>query len=283
MERDLLLLSGPPACGKDTITQALGALDGRFRLFPKLKVGTGRSQGYRMILAEGLQGLQTRGLILQRHERYGNTYAVDAPGLDEMWRRGDWPVIHVGRRANLDAFAPFRLRALSVLLWASEAVTRRRLEARDPRDVARRMAAWREEIDDLAGDGPERCFDMAFDTGEAPPILVAEAIRTGFRVAHQDGGSVAALLARLRPHWRKYGVRHADKTASSAAPVSCAKGAPTSIETSAATYRPLTVNSRPSATREVVLPTCRGACSTKYPCCSMSRCTCGSRRSTGSI
>jgi hypothetical protein len=77
--------------------------------------------------------------------------------------------------------------------------------------------------------------------------------------------------------------RHSLRIASSAAPTSCENGAPTSIDTSTDAYRPFRVSSRPSAVSDVVFPTCRGACSTKYDCRSMSCRTVGSRRMTGSM
>ncbi|TQS03808.1 guanylate kinase, partial [Microbispora hainanensis] len=41
-----VVLYGPPASGKNTITAAMHRHDPRFRLLPKLKVGAGRADGY---------------------------------------------------------------------------------------------------------------------------------------------------------------------------------------------------------------------------------------------
>ncbi|MGK5554002.1 hypothetical protein ACSNOI_20525 [Actinomadura kijaniata] len=43
--RSGIVLYGPPASGKDTITAASSALDDRYVYFHKLKVGAGRSAG----------------------------------------------------------------------------------------------------------------------------------------------------------------------------------------------------------------------------------------------
>ncbi|MFD0564440.1 hypothetical protein ACFQ2M_22355 [Kitasatospora saccharophila] len=43
-----IILYGPPASGKDTITAALIEQDPRLAQFARLKIGGGRSQGYRM-------------------------------------------------------------------------------------------------------------------------------------------------------------------------------------------------------------------------------------------
>lgn len=43
-----VMLYGPPAAGKDTVTEALIRLDRSYRLYQRLKVGAGRTDGYRM-------------------------------------------------------------------------------------------------------------------------------------------------------------------------------------------------------------------------------------------
>lgn len=174
----LLLLSGPTASGKDTVTQALTNLDDRFVLFPRLKVGSGRSTGYRMVGQADLEKLHSEGGVIQSHVRYGNTYAVDAPTLRKMLTAGQWPVIHVGRLANL---APLRAaaRSLSVLLWVDESIVAQRLHARGNIDIRERLAAWQEERDDVLAALPGT-WDVVVSTANTSPNAVARRVRGAF-------------------------------------------------------------------------------------------------------
>jgi len=72
---------GPPASGKDTITAALTRLDARFTLLPKLKVGTGRADGYEFVSAEHLDKLRDAGRLVAETRRYGNVYAIDRQSI----------------------------------------------------------------------------------------------------------------------------------------------------------------------------------------------------------
>ncbi|KPC90472.1 hypothetical protein [Streptomyces albidoflavus] len=52
--RQGILLYGPPAAGKDTTTAALTELDEQYASFTRLKIGTGKTKGYRMGTPEQL-------------------------------------------------------------------------------------------------------------------------------------------------------------------------------------------------------------------------------------
>jgi guanylate kinase len=77
-----VILYGPPASGKDTVTSALTELNSKYAQFARLKVGTGKSAGYRMGTVEQLDELEAAGDVVYANARYGNTYVIDRPGVD---------------------------------------------------------------------------------------------------------------------------------------------------------------------------------------------------------
>ncbi|MEV0282176.1 guanylate kinase [Streptomyces sp. NPDC050610] len=100
-----ILLYGPPASGKDTITIALTELNPSYGLFSRMKVGSGRTQGYRTASREQLETLEARGHVLYRNDRYDSTYVVDRPDLDEAMSDGRVPIVHLGQIAGVQQVA----------------------------------------------------------------------------------------------------------------------------------------------------------------------------------
>lgn len=194
----IVLLSGPPAAGKDTVTAALGALDSRFVLFDKIKIGRGRSTGYRMLREAQYADLLAAGEILQSHERYGNRYAVDKPHLRKLCAAGAIPVIHVGRRANLPALRvdPSEWSTFSVLLWVSRDVAAQRLQSRGSGDITERMAAYDEEWRDLQAPDAAGDYDLVICGDALPPSEAADRIVQGLEHA-PDGEHVMKMLAKI--------------------------------------------------------------------------------------
>jgi guanylate kinase len=174
--RSGILLYGPPAAGKDTITTALAALDARYAPFRRLKIGSGKSTGYRMGTAEQLTDLEASGDVIYRNERYGNVYVVDRPGLDRAFEGGAVPVVHLGQVTGVEQVAALSgVRWVRVLLWCSRTSTSERSRRRGDTDAAARLAAWDATREDLAS-YPRSGWEVQVDTDVTMPGRAARQI-----------------------------------------------------------------------------------------------------------
>ncbi|MEW2635408.1 guanylate kinase [Streptomyces sp. NPDC048389] len=172
-----VILYGPPAAGKDTVTRALSECDPSYALFQRLKVGSGKTSGYRMGSAEQLAALEDAGDVIYANSRYGNTYAVDKPGLDDMVAAGLVPVLHLGQiqgvRAVVEAYPA---RWTTVLLWCSQEETKARSAGRGDSDTEARLKAWQATQDDVTAH-PDQVWDLTVPTGSYSPEVVADRVR----------------------------------------------------------------------------------------------------------
>ncbi|MEW9527370.1 guanylate kinase [Microbispora sp. NPDC049125] len=183
-----IVLYGPPAAGKNTVTAALHRIDPRFRLLPKLKAGTGRTDGYEFVTAERLDELRRAGRLLLETHRYGNVYAVDRQHIEDMTDAGGVPVAHMGNIADLRRLIGRTPDAwLRVLLWVPRQVTERRSKERGDADTAERLQAWDETLVDLTAHTDEGFFHLRIDTdglnAEAAAREISEAFRSLTRAA----------------------------------------------------------------------------------------------------
>ncbi|MEV6704315.1 kinase [Micromonospora wenchangensis] len=165
-----VILYGPPAAGKDTVTAALHALDTRYSLFQRLKAGPGRTTGYRMTSEATLDELGRNGDVVWENGRYGARYVVDRPSLIEGLSAG-MPVVHLGQRPAVDAVraAVPDARWCVVYLWCPRDVAVQRIVARRTGDTEARIRAW-DDTEPLAES------DLTLNTAEVPPQLAAELI-----------------------------------------------------------------------------------------------------------
>jgi guanylate kinase len=170
-----VILYGPPASGKDTVTTALSGLRSKYRQFARLKAGSGRATGYRMCTAEQLNALDAAGDVVYANTRYGNTYVIDRPGIDEAFTAGV-PVVHLGQiegiRSLVDGYpATWTL----VLLWCARETTAERSMRRSDADTTARLAAWDATRKDL-DKHPELVWDLTVDTTNVGPQDAARLI-----------------------------------------------------------------------------------------------------------
>jgi guanylate kinase len=138
-----VMLYGPPASGKDTVTKALHRLDPSCVLFPRLKVGGGRTTSYRMTDSASVEALRMRGDVIWENHRYGALYLIDRPALVHRLQH-HVPVLHLGQPEAIDAViaaTPGTSWAI-VALWCPREVAAQRLTARGSDDVAARLCAW---------------------------------------------------------------------------------------------------------------------------------------------
>ncbi|MFI8326370.1 guanylate kinase [Streptomyces sp. NPDC085529] len=186
--RQGVILYGPPAAGKDTVTAALLELRPQYRQFARLKVGSGKAAGYRMGTPEQLRALEATGAVVYANCRYGNTYVIDRPGLDAAFAAGV-PVVHLGQvdgiRALVDGYpASWAV----VLLWCRREVTKQRSARRGDRDTAARLAAWDATLEDLDAH-PDMGWDLTVDTTASAP---QDAARLIDQLLAQRAGAAAA-------------------------------------------------------------------------------------------
>lgn len=164
-----VILYGPPAAGKDTVTKAMTRLDETYRLYQRLKVGAGRTVGYRMSTLADVDALRSVGAVVWETRRYGALYVVDQTWLSEMLTVCI-PVLHLGQveavKAVTDAVAA---QWVTASLWCPRDVAARRITERGTGDAAARLRVW-DETKTL----PDA--DMSLNTAELDPADAAAAI-----------------------------------------------------------------------------------------------------------
>ncbi|GHE11378.1 guanylate kinase [Streptomyces alanosinicus] len=171
-----ILLYGPPASGKDTITTALCEHNDTYRAFMRLKIGSGRTRGYRMGSADQLAELEARGDVIYRNDRYSNIYLVDRPGLVQAMKDGCIPILHLGQVAGLEAVVEkFPASWTSVLLWCSRESTGTRSKRRGDSDTEARLAAWDATAQDIETSS-DFAWDLQLDTDAMSPAEAAQEI-----------------------------------------------------------------------------------------------------------
>lgn len=182
--KPLLLLSGTPASGKDTITRQLAGIDPRFIHFKKHRSSDqAKTDGtYIHVTDEEFSSMLNQGAFLQHHYRYGRGYGVAQSELDKHWAKGEIPIIHVGKYENIIPFRTQEVTATSVLLMVTLSETYYRLQQRhhgDAEEVERRIAAYHEERADLAALISSGCsleFDFIIENSRENPKEIAEII-----------------------------------------------------------------------------------------------------------
>lgn len=166
-----VILYGPPASGKSTITKHLEQIDTRYRLFLRLKAGGGRTAEYRITTLDHIKDLQAAGEIAWNNERYGAIYAIDTPNLRYMIELGRIPVLHVGQPNAVNAIVAAipDVQVTTVILICPRDIAVQRIMNRATGDTADRIAAY-------DATEPFKGAHMTIDTSLITPVEAAEMI-----------------------------------------------------------------------------------------------------------
>lgn len=166
-----VILYGPPASGKDTVTSELEQLDSSYELFRKLKASDGPlDEGkYRAATVPEFLELVASGGIVYENARYGARYAVDRESLAGTMSRGRIPVVHMGQVAGVTALVDgiYDANWVSVLLLCGREATAVRSAHRGDLDQAERLRLWDETDADLRRAAFQ--FDLVINTEQIRP------------------------------------------------------------------------------------------------------------------
>lgn len=138
-----IILYGPPASGKDTITRELGRIDASIYVpFRRIKIGGTVKDQYRTGTLRQLRELENDGGILWMNRAYEATYIVDRDGLGLALSRSV-PVVHLGQPEGVTAVCQATGGTLwtVVELWCSRESATARMTARGDA-VPERLAVW---------------------------------------------------------------------------------------------------------------------------------------------
>lgn len=176
-----VLLYGPPAAGKDTITEQLVTI-GPYTHFQRLKIGPGRTSGYRMGTSEQLTTLRERGQVIYENQRYDSTYVIDREQLDTIVREYERvPVLHVGQVDAIHAVCSgYPLPWTIVMLFCPRGEAEKRLIGRNDARVHERLAVW----DATLAEADPTLFDLVLNTAAFEPAHAAGVIDWCLRHRH---------------------------------------------------------------------------------------------------
>ncbi|WP_131740274.1 guanylate kinase [Actinomadura roseirufa] len=190
-----VILYGPPTSGKDTTTAELSRLDDRYALLAKIKTGTGRSTGYRLVSAAERERLHDQGRLIVETHRYGNSYAIDRQDLAALVDTGRVPVVHMGNVADLQRLrTAVPLTWTSVLLWVPREECAKRSEERGDHDTPKRLKAWDETLADLRATSHTPVFNAITYTDHTDATETARRIITAVEAGPSDPIAVPADL-----------------------------------------------------------------------------------------
>ncbi|MFF2074615.1 guanylate kinase [Kitasatospora sp. NPDC058162] len=156
------------------MTRALQEV-GDYQLFSRLKVGAGKSEGYRMGTPGQLAELESAGDVIYQNCRYGNTYVIDRPGMDAAFGAGT-PVVHLGQIDGIAALVRgYPADWAVVLLWCGREVTAARSASRGDQDTEARLSAWDATQADVEAH-PDQVWDLSVDTSAVDPVETARLV-----------------------------------------------------------------------------------------------------------
>ncbi len=211
----MILLSGTPASGKNTVTGLLCVADSSFIMFRKhrgIPDGTEHKPGYTDISVKEFTKKAGRGDFVQYHGRYGRFYGVDGKRLKYYLSRGKCPVIHVGKLENYYALEKsLREKGIPfchILIWSPLEQINERLDSREKSEDQKkvRYSAAKEEFADIASalEKGERPYGLVIfnSDAEASAKEIVQFVRQGKTDGSGDGYPVLRNYIEGNREWK---------------------------------------------------------------------------------
>lgn len=163
MDKKIIVFSGMPASGKDTVTKKLCESDHAFVAFKKHRsVGDADKikDTYFNITVEQFEQKIKNGEFIQYHGRYGRYYGIAEETLLDYLQKGQCPIIHIGRIENYYKFLNnlpsfnnkygLRTAVYHIQLWETMETLRGRIVLRDrsEEEINKRLEAMEQEFED---------------------------------------------------------------------------------------------------------------------------------------
>lgn len=151
----VLMLSGMPASGKDTITACLQEKYPEFVHFKKHKSDAkAEKDSYINISPTEFEDMSQSGAFLQQNQRYGYHYGIHKDSVSALLAQGKIPVIHSGKVEGFMAFQQAlqqwqpEISLCHILLWQDAPALCQRIYQREqsPENQAKRIKAMEEEF-----------------------------------------------------------------------------------------------------------------------------------------
>ncbi len=181
----IILLCGPPASGKDSITEAICKIDEGFYHFKKHRAINGKTYMHRNnyidITKDEFKKMIENDEFIQYHERYNRYYGISKKAMADGISKNLNMIIHTGRIENLQELKKkINENTISILLWAPMDILRQRLVKRhhnNENEISRRLIAAQEEFIDLTKIDLKKSFDAIIKTTDPQKDIALKLIK----------------------------------------------------------------------------------------------------------
>lgn len=170
MDTPVILLSGTPASGKDTITeQLINEYTGTYVHFKKHRASSPKQikETYYNVNKSTFESMIKQGEFIQYHERYNRYYGISRKVLEDYIIQGLKPIIHTGKLENIMTInTNVNHSTVKILLWTTKDIIKERLMFRhknDSDEISKRLEAAKEEMKELKINGNLDIFDLIIE------------------------------------------------------------------------------------------------------------------------
>lgn len=170
MVEQVILLSGAPATGKDTITTKL------VKMYPQQYIHFMKHRGcdetrsnnqYINVSKQQFKEMIEKNDFLQYHLRYNRYYGISHKMLQNNLALGLTPIIHTGKLENMKEIEREKqYQTTKFLLWVTEEIATARLYERhrsNKEEINERLLAYQEEMVELRQSSKEEIFDVIIE------------------------------------------------------------------------------------------------------------------------